>query len=156
MKDCGEEVNWSAVAARAFAAEVARQNVKKHDVDIDDVVARLRATAGRTRTKLFESGRCQGERWAQVQATANQLRALHTKRREAKTKGGANAENWLSVIDGKRSPVDVLSQIVGIENKTPRNAKTEALMQSSEFVHGFVAGALHVWKQVARRLRGEY
>jgi hypothetical protein len=155
MKDCGDEVNWSAVAARAFQAEVARLGTQKRSVDIDSVVARLRATDNPTRSELFEAGRLQGEKWAQRQATANQLRALHVKSREARAKSGANVENWLSVIDNKRPAVDVLSQIVGIEEKANRSSEAQALMKSSEFVHGFAAGALHIWKQVARRLRGD-
>jgi hypothetical protein len=156
MRACGENVNWSAVAARAFKVEVARQNSQKRNVDIESVVARLRTTDNPSRSELFEAGRLQGEKWAQRQATAKQLRALHAKRREARAKSGADVENWLSVIDNKRPPVDVLSQIVGIEEKANRSSEAQVLMKSSEFVHGFAAGALHIWKQVARRLRCDF
>jgi hypothetical protein len=154
MKACGENVNWSAVAARAFQAEVARQNTQKHNIDLEDVVARLRTTDNPSRSELFESGRLQGQKWAERQATANQLRSLQAKRREARSNGGANAENWLSIIDSRRSPIDVLSQIVAFDQKKHRTAEAQALMKSSEYVHGFAAGALHIWKQVARRMRG--
>ena len=156
IKASDADVNWSAVAARAFEAELARINTQKNSVSLDDVVARLRTTGNPSRSELFESGRLQGEIWAQRQAAANQLRSLHAKRREAKAKGAANAENWLTIIDNKRPPIEVLSQIVGFEKKTPRSAETQALMKSSEYVHGFAAGALHIWKQVTRRLRGRY
>jgi hypothetical protein len=155
MKSCGKHVNWSAVAARAFQGTLARIHRQKEDVSLDDVVARLRATIGTSRSELFERGRLQGVRWAHRQATADQLRRLYAKHREAKSTSGVNYENWISSIDDKRSAMDVLSEIVGLEQRTRRSPDSEALMKSTEYAHGFAAGALHVWKQVARRLRGE-
>jgi hypothetical protein len=155
MKTCGENVNWSAIAARAFQGEVARLNTEKDDVRLEDVVARLRATADGSRSELFERGRLQGKIWAQRQATVTQLRRLHAKYREVKSTTSANYENWLSAIDSQRSPFDVYFEIVGLEKRTYRNPEAEALKSSSEYVHGLAAGALHVWKQVAPRLRGE-
>jgi hypothetical protein len=156
MKSCGEEVNWSAVAARAFAAEVARINTQKDDVQLEDVVARLRSTQGRSRSELFHRGRLQGEKWAQRQATAAELHRLWATRRDANRKTGTNAENWLSVVDEERPPAEVLAKIVG-NSKTPRTgSEGEKLMQSSEYIHGFAAGAIHIWKRVAKKLRNDF
>jgi hypothetical protein len=156
MKACGEDVNWSAVAARAFAAEVARLFTQKHDVRLEDVVARLRSTQGQSHSDLFHQGRLQGEKWAQRQATAAQLHCLWAARRDANRKTGANAENWLAAVDSKRSSVEVLTEIIGYD-RTPRpGGRANTLMKSSEFVHGFAAGAIHIWKQVAKKLRNEF
>ncbi len=154
MKSCGDEVNWSAVAARAFAAEVARIRIQKDNVRIEDVVARLRGTQGRSRSELFHQGRLQGEKWATRQATAAQLHRLWAARRDANRQTGTNAENWLSAVDNKRSPVDVVMQIVG-QPKAFNPAYGE-MMKSSEFVHGFTAGAIHIWKQVAKKHRHDF
>ena len=156
MKACGEGVNWSAVAARAFAAEVVRIRSQKEDVHLDDVVARLRSTEHQSRSELFHRGRLKGEKWATRQATADQLRRLWAARRDARRQPGTNAENWISKIDAKRPPGDVLGEIVG-EHKTARPASnTEKLLNSSEYIHGFAAGAVHIWKQVAKKLRNDF
>ncbi|HJQ79381.1 MAG TPA: hypothetical protein VJ828_05470 [Lacipirellulaceae bacterium] len=154
MKACGDEVNWSAVAARAFAAEVARIKTQKDDVRIEDVVARLRGTQGRSRSELFHQGRLQGEKWATRQATAAQLHRLWAARRDANRQTGTNAENWLSAVDNKRPPVDVVMQLVG--QPKAFNPACGEMMKSSEFVHGFAAGAIHIWKQVAKKLRHDF
>jgi hypothetical protein len=156
MKSCGEEVNWSAVAARAFAVEVARINTQKDDVRLEDVVARLRSTQGHSRSELFHRGRLQGEKWAQRQATAAELHRLWATRRDVARKPGTNAENWLSAVDDKRTPAEVLSKIIG-HDKTPRaGSEGEKLMKSGEYVHGFAAGAIHIWKHVAKKLRNDF
>lgn len=154
MKDCGEEVNWSAIAARAFAAEIGRINAQKEDAGIDDVVQRLRGTLDGSRSELFHKGRLQGEKWAKREATAVQLQRLYATLREAKRKGGVNAENWLEAVDAKRSSADVLAKIVGIEKRAKPGSEAEEWINSSEYVHGFAGGAIHIWKQVARRMRG--
>jgi hypothetical protein len=155
MKACGDEVNWSAVAARAFAAEVARINTQKEDVRIEDVVARLRATQGRSRSELFHQGRVQGEKWATHQATAAQLHRLWAARRDANRQTGTNAENWLAAVDSKRPPAEVVGDIIGRHKTARPGSEEEKLLKSSEYIHGFAAGAIHIWKQVARKLRNE-
>jgi hypothetical protein len=155
MKSCGEDVNWSAVAARAFAAEVARINTQKDDVRLEDVVARLRSTQGHSRSELFHHGRMQGEKWAQRQATAAELHRLWAARRDANRKTGTNAENWLSSVDDKHTAAEVLSKIVGREKTPLPGSEGEKLMKSSEYVHGFAAGAIHIWKHVAKKLRND-
>jgi hypothetical protein len=156
MRSCGEEVNWSAVAARAFAAEVARINTQKDDVRLEDVVARLRSSLGDSRGELFHRGRLQGEKWAQSQATAAELRRLWATRRDIARKPGMNAENWLSAVDDKQTPGEVLAKIVGRDKTIRHGSEGEKLMKSSEYVHGFAAGAIHIWKHVAKKLRNEF
>jgi hypothetical protein len=155
MKDCGPDVNWSAVAVRAFAAEVGRIQTQRMDVHLDDVVARLRGTQVESRSDQFEKGRIQGEKWAQRQATATQLRRLWAAWRDARRNPGSNSENWLSTMIAKKSAGEVLAKIVGKEWPVPKHAADAERLDSSEYVHGFAAGAIRVWKQVARRLRGE-
>jgi hypothetical protein len=156
MKACGEDVNWSAVAARAFAAEIARLSTQKNDVQIEDVVARLRGTQHQSRSELFHQGRLQGEKWATRQATAAQLQRLWAARRDAKRQTGTNAENWLAAVDNKRPPAEVVTQLVGHQKIGRHGPEGESLIKSSEYIHGFAAGAIHIWKQVARKLRDDF
>jgi hypothetical protein len=155
MKACGDHVNWSALAARAFAAEVVRINAQKDDVRLDDVVARLRATQSDSRSELFHRGRLQGEKWATRQATAEQLRRLWAARRDARRKSGTNTENWLAAVDNNRSPAQVVMQLIGRDKTFRPGSEGEKLIKSSEYVHGFAAGAIHIWKQVAKKLRND-
>jgi hypothetical protein len=155
MKACGDDVNWSAVAARAFAAEVARINTQEDDVRLDDVVARLRSTQHQSRSELFHQGRLQGEKWAARQATAAQLHRLWAARRDAQRQTGTNAENWLAAVDNKRPPAEVVMQIVGHHKIGRHGSEGEKLIKSSEYIHGFAAGAIHIWKQVAKKLRND-
>jgi hypothetical protein len=156
MKACGEEVNWSAVAARAFAAELGRINTHKEDVRLEDVVARLRSSQGNSRSELFHRGRQQGEKWAQRQATAAELHRLWATRRDVARKPGMNAENWLSAVDDKSTPGKALAKIVGRDKTFRPGSEGEELMESGEYVHGFAAGAIHIWKLVAKKLRNEF
>jgi hypothetical protein len=155
MKACGEDVNWSAVAARAFAAELARIKTQKDDVGLEDVIARLRTTKHQSRSELFHQGRLQGEKWATRQATAAQLRSLWAARRDAKRQSGTNAENWLASVDNKRPPAQVVMQLIGREKTFSPGSEGERLIKSSDYIHGFAAGAIHIWKQVAKRLRND-
>jgi hypothetical protein len=155
MKSCGEDVNWSAIAAQAFAAKVDRIKTQQADVRIEDVVARLKSTRAQTGSELFEAGRLQGEKWARRQATADQLRRLWAKRREVRSMPGTSTENWLHAVSDK-PPAEVVANIIGVEKREPQLAENARLMSSSEYVHGFAAGAIHIWKQVAKKLRSHY
>jgi hypothetical protein len=144
------------VAARAFAAEVVRISSQKDDVRLDDVVARLRATQSHSRSELFHQGRQQGEKWATRQATAAQLRRLWAARRDAKRQSGTNAENWLAAVDNKRPAAEVVMQLIGREKTFRPGSEGEKLIKSSEYIHGFAAGAIHIWKQVAKKLQRDF
>ena len=152
MRHCGREVNWSAVAARAFAEEVGRRAAQQTDADIDDVVARLLAVpAANPAASYFarapstvKSGRCA--------ATAVELSHLHRASRHARMGRGANWENWLSSIDCEKPPAEVFARLIGRDSTAGMGSEDVQLWKSAEYVHGFSAGAIHLWKQVARRM----
>jgi hypothetical protein len=123
---------------------------------LEDVVARLRSTQHESRSELFHRGRRQGEVWAARQATAAQLHRLWAARRDAKRQTGTNAENWLAAVDDKRPPAEVVMQLIGREKTFRPGSEGDRLIKSSEYIHGFAAGAIHVWKQVAKKLRNDF
>jgi hypothetical protein len=156
MRCCGREVNWSAIAGKAFADEIGRREAERGDADIEDVIARLHGTQRPSRGALFEQGRAHGENWARHEATAHQLQRLGAARWRAKTSPGYHAESWLAGADDKRPAAEVLASLIGDEKQSFVGTDHAKLMESSEYVHGFAAGAIHIWKLVARRLRSGF
>jgi hypothetical protein len=158
MQACGEGVNWSAIAARAFEAEVARINLTAGESNVEDVVARLRETQLHGRGELYKKGALAGKSWAEQQASALELNRLYTRYRETKSERGAGPENWLT--KGSRlSAAKAFAQIIRPDEgnasefwRTVISDDLESSGQADEFVHGFAGGALHVWKHVRDKL----
>ena len=147
MQKC-DGVNWSSIAATAFAAEVAKINCQKQEKPkMDDVIERLRASDRENRNVLFEEGREFGEEWAKTIAEATQLRALQRAwdSPEISIRG---AERWLDWGDGCPPPS---SQFFGFIENVSGDSEPDfwelalgddnaRLADESEFVHGFAAG----------------
>ena len=52
--------------------------------------------------------------------------------------------------------MELLTWRAGMRQKIPHDPEGEKLMKSDQYVHGFAAGAIHIWKQVAKKLRNAY
>jgi post-segregation antitoxin (ccd killing protein) len=157
MRACGAEVNWSGIAASAFAAEVARLNIKKENTKMDDVIARLRSALRAERSAIFDEGYEAGSDWAMKEAGPNELKRL-AEQRNAKdpaigwlTKDVATKNlyacdaffKWIRPTEyrqyGEYGANDFWEELFPDDVE-----KTE----DDEFVHGFALGAFDVWKQV--------
>lgn len=165
MKACGDGVNWSAIAAEAFAAEVARINTRKDDSKMDDVIERLRASQRESGTQSFEEGREAGMEWAKRFAEAAELQRLW-REWEIWSRERCNRTDWMTFGGDQRGkPRDTLVEITSpVEFKEdPRRVVDEfwtyalseefaSQSEEAEFVHGFADGALDVWAEVADKL----
>jgi hypothetical protein len=164
MDACGETVNWSAIAAQAFAAEVARINVKKEHATMDDVIERLRASQRSGRSELFDEGYDKGCEWAKHEASAIELRRLF--RAWSQSKKAYDVENWLTkskITDREPADIAFYAVIRPYEYRETREFGAEDFWETAldegsvrvldeEFVHGFALGANDVYSQVADRL----
>jgi hypothetical protein len=72
-----DQVNWSAIAARAFEAKLFEiQSRRGQTMNKADIVKRLKATKEQEREEEFEDGKKAGREWAQSDATAKELERL--------------------------------------------------------------------------------
>jgi hypothetical protein len=158
MRSCREPVNWSAIASQAFEAELARKNLQSGESNIQDVIHRLRGTQREIGGEAFQRGAAMGTSWAERQATVPELQCLYAEYRKRKSEHGGCFENWLT-NDSSLSAADVFVKI--IRPHADENAGSgheclghgfpngrESMVQSDEFVHGFAAGAINIWKHV--------
>jgi hypothetical protein len=160
MKDCGDDVNWSAVAVEAFAAKVASINTKKENAKMEDVIDRLLASQRKNATEQFEAGRKAGEEWAKRHAEAVELQRLQ-KAWDTIDFQYQLIETWLDWGDQNPPPAEQFwTNIKGTSAGDSSDDFWEAVLgedekhqsEDSEFVHGFASGALDVWSEVADKL----
>lgn len=166
MRATKGEVNWSAIAAQAFEAELTRLDIRKGNKKMDHVVERLRASRRECVTSLFETGFMEGRMWAEEVAEEIELRRLERARLTAKSQMNFGYNNWLLGLRDKPniSPraafvycirptdYDVLYE-EGIDNFWEEVLEVSAPeSDESEFVHGFADGALSIWEEVANKL----
>jgi hypothetical protein len=160
MKACGDGVNWSGIAAAAFAAEVAKVKCQKEKPKMDDVITRLRATAIKEGNETFEGGREFGQEWAKQQATAHELKRLQ---RAFERSDGCSGD-WLDASGSAYTEADVFVWQIRPDDQGRvgddffrHEAGLDAdenrhLIEEFDFIHGFAAGALEVWNEVADKV----
>ena len=146
-----EDVNWSALACRAFEAKLAEIASRKQEKDMRDVIDRLRASAQQAEGEDHERGFAAGQEWAKSQATAAQLRRL-AKAREPGT-------DWYFTDESLSPPADVLFINIILDNLDNRDAQDfwsdevgEDVTITPCFVQGFAEGAMAVWERVVDEL----
>src|SRR4051794_7369221 len=72
-----DQVNWSAVAARAFQAKLFEIQARKaKSMSKEDVVKRLRALQEQEGEEEYAEGKQAGREWAERQAKPRELRRL--------------------------------------------------------------------------------
>jgi hypothetical protein len=163
MDAAGEQVNWSAVAARAFEAklldiELAR---KRGKMNKNDIVKRLKA-ARADDTEEYDDGKAEGRRWAAETAKPRELKRL------AEYISRCDQDNlaWWDVdYSGWKAPFGAADYFVFAlrpKCKDDRHALAsfweEALggdadrIEDGDFLRGFGEGADEVWGDVAGEL----
>ena len=151
------DVNWSAVACRAFERELAEIMRRKGAKNVEDAIVRLRSSKQKFENEQYTQGNEAGKEWAKDEAEAEELIRLE-QWRDGCTHGewpdcfvtdGTSAwgasENFVFRIwpeeDGNRDAAQNFWEQRGAEGY-PRD----------EFVRGFAEGALEIWGQVKGKL----
>lgn len=160
--DQAEGVNWSPLACKAFEAKLAEIITTKGAKDMQDVVARLKASKARTDDANRIRGREMGVAWASAAAEFADMQRL-----EAWTEGehgtGWTWQDWLekpgrddeAFDEGHRLAETLLSQDLDRQSGDrfwSRFVQTETDRQAGTFLIGFVEGALEVWEAVKGQL----
>lgn len=149
-----EEVNWSALACRAFVEKLGEIAESKERKTMKDVIDRLRASKGRESKGVSAVGREAGKKWAMNAASAFELGRLDRFVR------GGNEEHPFSVFDDAYTPSEHFYFI--IRNKDDDRDRSDASnfwdgiemptgLESDDeetFVNSFSHGALEVWDRV--------
>ena len=159
MDSVVEEVNWSAVACRAFEEKMAEIISRRGAQELSDVVLRLRSTSRRHASGLEKRGFGDGQDWAKNYADALELRRLSEL-------FSASTLNWEEVLkpgnDVRGAGATFLFKLRRSIDGDIQEARAfweaiageeyEMLMHSYEYVMGFLRGASGVWLGVAHQL----
>jgi hypothetical protein len=154
-----EPVNWSALACRAFEDKLAEIAAKKETKSMNDVVERLRSSLRDQQGVSFNEGYQAGEKWAELTATAVQLKQLAEFQEIKRTKSHAEWEDWFWP-KGKHQPWRILVGVIKdgkVVEVHPMNAKmfwnnvlgNESIQPNDgDYLRGFVEGAVDLWIRV--------
>lgn len=158
MDESGEDINWSALACKAFQEKLAEIAARKESKNPDDVIERLRASKERSDSGAYREGFAAGQAWASNTAEAIELERvdkLHQRLSEADWKW------WFASDDNNTySPAELFVFIVRPENEQDRayaesfwrELGRDYLQIEDEWMRGFAEGALEVWKEVKSKL----
>jgi hypothetical protein len=152
----GERVNWSALACQAFESRLAEIITKQGAKDMEEVVARLRASRMKTSSKLKTAGHEAGVEWAKTSAEAEELRRIE----------GLCSSDWAEWLAGPFNMSYGVEECfvfaVQPENDGSRSAVDDFWGQAApeitrpeineDFIDGFTNGAMEVWYAVKDRL----
>jgi hypothetical protein len=153
------DVNWSAIACRAFADQCLTLESRQKEIpDMADVLSRLRGLDQAEKTETEIAGFAAGAEWAKATATPKQLRRL--------AKARDRVYDWsFHVEGGAYTSYERFYFIVEPESDEDRHAAEsfweEALGdeevkkwegEQNDFVHGFTLGAMSIWEQVEGKL----
>jgi len=155
MAKC-DGVNWSAVAVRAFEQELGRLAAEKEVKNMDDVIARLRASKNDRSDEAYQAGHSLGESWAKQDADVLELRRLEKLWRDT--------EDWpgfFEVDSGSAYGADefLAFQITGADRDRDAASgfwevafgdgeRHEDELSEPTWLRGFADGALSVWNTV--------
>jgi len=160
METVEASVNWSALACRAFEDKLAEIAARKEKKDMSDIVTRLRASKRQAEDTQYKAGAEAGREWVTDTAEADEL---------------SNLERWHNrlgqdvhaVFDdlawGRAySSAELVAFAVWPDRDEDRSAAEEfwgqclgdetAAADNSQFVRGFVDGALALWDEVKDQL----
>jgi hypothetical protein len=142
-----EEVNWSALAARAFEEKLIEIASRKAEQSVNDVIRRLRASKCRSEDERFKEGEKAGREWAKTKAEYEEL-------------DNVGDWDWDSFIGdgGPHVPFRVYYTMHPERSKEPEPAEAfwtgvlgeRFLLFTSDakFMKGFMKGVAEVWRAV--------
>ncbi|MDP6951334.1 MAG: hypothetical protein QGF53_01110 [Alphaproteobacteria bacterium] len=139
MDEMGDR-NWSGLAQRAFADEIARVEWRRkqiEEIDMDEVIERLRESKAAGDKSSEQDGFKQGVQWAKAQAPYEELKRV--------------AECGGPVYWPSTDMAWILAGIAVGDDKLEREGVEEwwcGELPSDGFVIGFYEGASSVWAEV--------
>jgi hypothetical protein len=157
MDKLGGDVNWSALAADAFTAELQRIKARKAALKgkpMDATIDRLRQSKKTYLAAAVERGNADGVTWAMESAEYGELKAI--------------ADKWPDVqtcdTDDAFGPPAVFLSMFAVDpvDHESNNDFWDALgkersdddQYSAPYWEGFVAGALEVWEEIKEKIEG--
>jgi hypothetical protein len=164
-----DDVNWSAVACEAFERKLGEIAAQKKEKNMDDVIARLRATNDDNQDELYLKGKEDGETWAKEDATAAQLRRLDRLHASLINESRFDWNSFFTTsepgVSRSVSVVDSLGcNILGVDPLRDRDRADEFWesavgeylgnrdLEDDSYLKGFAEGALQVWWEVAAKI----
>jgi hypothetical protein len=154
-----QDINWSAIACRAFEAQLAEVASRKARKTMDDVIQRLRVSLEEGESESYKSGEADGRAWAESTADAKEL--LFLERFQA-TCGGRWADVLRSAGEGRgrHSLPDLLFLEMHPGEDESGSAEfwgsvlegREGLLDDPVYLTGFADGALSLWDEVKNKL----
>jgi hypothetical protein len=155
-------VNWSALACRAFEDKLAEIAAHKEKKDMNDIVARLRASKRQSEDEHYKEGFEAGREWAGDTAEAEDLQRLERWASETRQRY-PGWDRLFTIGDGTDTPVSYLVVKAAwseedIDGYSYENFWEQALGDNTlakddpSFVKGFVEGALALWDEVKDQL----
>jgi hypothetical protein len=158
MDEVAGQVNWSAVAARAFEEKLSEIASRKEKKTMSDVIQRLRASKRRAEDQAYRSGEADGRNWASSRAEVPELQALEGLRDSR----GGDWDGW--VEDNDSSDFSAAERLVFVLQPESQNRTTASefwraildrnteLANDPSYVKGFIEGALGIWDRVKEEL----
>jgi hypothetical protein len=160
MDAAGQDVNWSAVAARAFEAKLAEIAGKKVSKMMNDVIQRLRASKQRAEDSRYRDGEAAGRQWAKNKAEATELKKLERFRESLSHQW----DEYFTEVWGANdfSPGEWLGMHITADDEGAvecadaeefwRSVLGDRSYQEPVFAKGFAEGALTIWQEVKDKL----
>ena len=161
-----DSVNWSAAATRAFEEKLGQIAAQKKEKSMEDVIQRLRASKRKFETYYTNEGLRAGKEWAINDATWSSLRDV------GETFLKTSWDVWLAASKDPKNPSAVANRLACVmyneqeywdyhftgqpfeefiweDMLGPDNNKWR---QDTDFLRGFVEGAVEVYKEVQDRV----
>jgi hypothetical protein len=160
MDAATEQINWSAVACRAFEQRLAEIAASKEKKTMNDVIQRLRASLGRADDQTYKAGEKAGRIWAKGRAEVEELRNLERYRNRC-------GHEWDSLFVEETNCAYSRAELLFFEIHPKENGDRSAChhfwqpitdddettdIDQSAFLKGFAEGALDVWHEVKDKL----
>jgi hypothetical protein len=159
-----ENVNWSAVACRAFEQVLADIIKRKGAEDMNEVIERLRASRQRTEERRAREGIEAGRQWAMKEAEAEQLERLADfyERVQSDSWGWGGFFDPPPQLNPFSGAQRLAFEILELDEEDWDDGASKQFWRSaigddgtditSEFAESFVVGALEIWDQVKNKL----
>lgn len=162
MDAVSDQVNWSAVAARAFREKLVEINSRKGThMSKKDIVKRLQAAKKLDAESDYEEGRAAGKVWAAEKGTPKELRRV-ANFVDAADRG--NVDWWDVDYPGWNAPFGAVDNFAMSIDPTLRQSRAfddfweellgddKGRISEADFLHGFGDGVTEVWEEVKDEL----
>lgn len=152
-----DEVNWSALACRAFREKVVELLMqRKETLDMEEVIQRLKVSKEKEQSELFKLGYELGQKWASNDAEVGELKKLEDARDPREgwyfddprfRQQGSDAERFYFILypTGEDVHGNTEDDFWGWQVDNGEQ-------HGPGFVRGFAEGAMSIWEQVRGKI----